>query len=97
MNKPALKIVFVGALLLNTLTACSTSPAPNLYIIEPMTTSASTRIDNDLSIGVGPVTLPAHLDRKEIVTHDQRYRVKSAVLLDLYAILPMLWKSTRNR
>jgi len=78
MNKPALKIVFVSALLLSTLTACSTSPAPNLYIIEPMTTLASTRIDNDLSIGVGPVTLPAHLDRKEIVTHDQRYRVNSA-------------------
>ncbi len=78
MNKSVLKIVFVSALLLSTLTVCSTSPTPNLYIIEPMTTSASTRIDNDLSIGVGPVTLPAHLDRKEIVTHDQRYRVNSA-------------------
>jgi len=78
MNKPVLKIVFVSALLLSTLTACSTSPTPNLYIIEPMSASASAQIDNDLSIGVGPVTLPAHLNRKEIVTHDQRYRVNSA-------------------
>jgi len=78
MNKPALKIIFVNALLLSTLAACSTSPATNLYIIEPMTASAGTQIDNGLSIGVGPITLPAHLNRKEIVTHDQRYRVNSA-------------------
>ncbi len=78
MNKPTLKIIFISALLLSTLTACSTSPEPHLYIIEPMSASASTQIDNDLSIGVGPVTLPAHLNRKEIVTHDQRYRVNSA-------------------
>ncbi len=78
MNKPTLKIILVRALLLSTLTACSSSPAPRLYIIEPMSASASVQIDNDLSIGVGPVTLPAHLNRKEIVTHDQRYRVNSA-------------------
>ena len=78
MNKPTLKIIFASALLLSTLAACSTSPEPNLYIIEPMSASAGTQIDNDLSIGVGPVTLPAHLNRKEIVTHDQRYRVNSA-------------------
>ncbi len=78
MNKPTLKITFVSALLLSALTSCSTSPAPRLYIIEPMSASASTQIDNDFSIGVAPVTLPAHLNRKEIVTHDQRYRVNSA-------------------
>lgn len=78
MNKPTLKITFVSALLFSTLTACSTSPEPRLYIIEPMSASASTQIDNNLSIGVGPVTLPAHLNGKEIVTHDQRYRVNSA-------------------
>ena len=58
--------------------ACSASPEPKLYIIEPMSASAGTQIDNDLSIGVGPVTLPAHLNRKGIVTHDQRYRVNAA-------------------
>ncbi len=78
MNKHTLMIVFASALLLSSLTGCSTSPAPRLYIIEPMSASASTRIDNDLSVGVGPVTLPAHLNRKGIVTHDQRYRVNSA-------------------
>jgi uncharacterized protein len=78
MNKHTLNIIFVSALLLTTLSACSSSPAPHLYIIEPMSASAGTQIDNDLRIGVGPVTLPELLNRKEIVTHDQRYRVNSA-------------------
>lgn len=78
MNKPTLIIIFISALLLGTLTACSTSPAPHLYIIEPMTAWANMETDNDLSIGVGPVRLPAHLNRKGIVTHDQRYRVNAA-------------------
>ena len=71
-------MIFISTLLLRTLSACSSSPEPRLYIIEPMIASAGTQIDNDLSIGVGPVTLPARLNRKEIVTHDQRYRLNSA-------------------
>ena len=81
MNKPTQKNIFVSVLLVSALSACSTSPTPRLYIIEPMAAFAgttSTQIDKGLSIGVGPVTLPEHLNRKEIVTHDQRFRVKSA-------------------
>lgn len=78
MNKTIQKITFASALLPSLLTACSTSPETHLYIIEPMIASANTQIDNDLSIGVRLVTLPAHLNRKEIVTHNQRYRVNSA-------------------
>ncbi len=78
MNNPVLKIVFVSALLLSTLTGCSTSPATRLYIIEPMSASARSQVDENLTVAVGPVKLPAHLNRKEIVTHDQRYRVNSA-------------------
>ena len=43
-----------------------------------MAVSASTHVDEGLTISVGPITLPAHLDHKGIVTHDQRYRVNSA-------------------
>lgn len=78
MNKHRLIIVFASTLLVSTLTGCSTSPAPRLYIIEPMSAPASSQVDENLTIAVGPVTLPAHLNRKEIVTHDQRYRVNSA-------------------
>jgi hypothetical protein len=43
-----------------------------------MAASATTHVDEVLTIGVGPVTLPDHLDHKGIVTHDQRYRVNLA-------------------
>jgi len=78
MIRPNSKTIFITVLLLSTLSACSTSPEPRLYIIEPMQASVSTHADEGLIISVGPVTLPAHLDHKGIVTHDQRYRVNSA-------------------
>ena len=34
--------------------------------------------DADIVIGIGPVVVPEYLDRKEILTHDQRYRVSAA-------------------
>lgn len=66
------------ALLFGALSACSTSPTPRLYVLEPIVLSASTHDDEGLSIIVGPITLPGHLDQKGIVTHDQRFRVNSA-------------------
>lgn len=78
MNTSFLRRTFVRTLLLSTLSACSTSPLPQLYIIEPMVVSAGTQVIDDLTITVGPITLPGHLDQKEIVTHDERYRVESA-------------------
>jgi uncharacterized lipoprotein YmbA len=78
MNMPVSKYSFIVVLLIGALSACSTSPTPRLYILEPMATSASPAVDQELSITVGPVTLPEHLDRRGIVTHDQRYRVNSA-------------------
>ncbi len=78
MNKPTLRTVVVSTLLVGTLNACSTSPAPRLYIIEPISASANRQVDENLTIAVGTVTLPAHLDRKEIVTRYDRYRVNSA-------------------
>lgn len=78
MNRSLLITIFVSALLFTALSACSTSPTPQLYIIEPMAASANMHVDEGLTITVGPVTLPAHLDHKGIVTHDQRYRVNAA-------------------
>jgi hypothetical protein len=40
--------------------------------------AAGVLVDEGLIVSVGPVTLPAHLDHKGIVTHDQRFRVNSA-------------------
>ena len=78
MNKLTLGIVLVIALLIGTLTGCSESPASRLYIIEPMTALTSTPVFQNLKISVRTVNLPEHLERKRIVTYDERYRVNSA-------------------
>jgi hypothetical protein len=78
MIRPTLYTILIAAMLVVALNACSTSPEPRLYIIEPMASSAGTQVNEGLIVTVGPVTLPAHLDHKGIVTHDQRYRVNAA-------------------
>lgn len=78
MDKPKLITAAVIALLIATLSACSTSPTPRFYIIEPLSTLAGMQTDKNLIIAVGQVKLPAHLNRKEIVTYSQRNRVSLA-------------------
>ena len=78
MIRPTCIALFVISLLVGVLSACSTSPDPRLYILEPMHVSGGSQTGEGLSIVVGPVTLPAHLDHKGIVTRDQRYRVNAA-------------------
>lgn len=69
------RVVLTGIVLTAGLAACSTSPTSRLYVIEPAQDVASVGLASDLTIAVGPVTLPAFLDRSEIVTQRQRYRV----------------------
>ena len=71
------KTILTAVVVICALSACSTSPDPRLYIIEPMA-AAGTLVDDGPTVIVGPVTLPAHLDHKGIVTHEQRFRVSSA-------------------
>ena len=78
MNRSLVKAIFASALWLFTLSACSTSPPSRLYIIEPMAGSTHGQVSESLTVTVGPIVLPGHLDHKGIVTHDQRYRVNSA-------------------
>lgn len=75
MNHGAFAII---AVLASMLSACSTSPTPRLYIIEPVSAAAGVQADQRWSIAVAAVMIPPYLDRKEIVTHDQRYQIKSA-------------------
>lgn len=78
MIRLMLRNILISAVLLGALGACSTSPEPRLYIIEPLAAAANTQVDKGITITVGPITLPEHLDHKGIVTRDQRYRINSA-------------------
>ena len=50
--------------------ACTSTPATNFYILAPMATPAETPLKPGTPrlIGLGPVTLPALLERKQLVT-----------------------------
>ena len=49
-----------------------------MYVIEATVPGDSASRNGELTIGIGPVALPEYLDRKEILTHDQDYRVNAA-------------------
>lgn len=78
MSKLTHYSVLVGTLLVGVLSGCGTSPPSRLYVIEPMTMTGSANSVAGLTIAIGPITLPEHLDRKEILTHDEPYRVNTA-------------------
>ena len=78
MGKLTHNSILVGTLLFGILSGCESSPSPRLYMIEPMTMMGSANSVAGLTIAVGPITLPEHLNRKEILTHDEPYRVSTA-------------------
>lgn len=65
-------------LLLALFSGCSTSPPARLYLIEPILAANASFPSAHKTIVVGPVAVPEFLSRKEIQSHDQRYRITSA-------------------
>jgi uncharacterized lipoprotein YmbA len=78
MNKESRKIIILGALLATLLIGCSNSPATRLYMIEPIVSAKHAVQGDGIALAVGPISMPGHLNRKEILTHEQRYRVDTA-------------------
>ena len=68
-------------LLTATLAACGSGPSPpgRFYVLASPTDLAATKpqqtTGKDLVVGVGPVVLPPHLDRTQIVTQTSQYRL----------------------
>ncbi len=58
------------------------SPKADFYVLTaiPAAASAATALSGEMAIAVGPVSLPAELDRKQIVTRDAGNRLKIAEL-----------------
>jgi uncharacterized lipoprotein YmbA len=71
-------ITFLACTLL--LPACTgKSPKANFYSLEALhVSSPATSLSQEIAIAVGPVTIPAELDREQIVTRDTQSRVKLA-------------------
>lgn len=62
--------LLITALLVLLVTACANAPSVQFYVLEPLSqTSASTIASTgQRSIGIGPVSVPALLERKQIIT-----------------------------
>ncbi len=78
MNFSRLGFIICLGILISGLFACSSSPAPRLYIIEPIVAGESHLKGPAPSIAVAAISIPAYLDRKEIVSRDKRYQISSS-------------------
>ena len=72
-----------GALLsvvLLVLSSCAKTPPTRFYVLPALTgtetAALSSVVKPDLTIGVGPVTLPPYLDRPQIVTRASRAKLE---------------------
>jgi uncharacterized lipoprotein YmbA len=62
------------------LAACISTPSTNFYVLEPLSTSTASAIKTLKKplIGIGPVSMPAMLDRKQIITRTENNSVQIA-------------------
>ena len=54
---------------LASLSACASSPDPNLYLMKSVQSSPNVQGSSNVSVVVGPVTMPEHLKRSEAVSY----------------------------
>ncbi len=78
--KSTLALFLVGLLWL--IGCTGKSPKADFYVLTaiPASASAATALSGEMAIAVGPVSLPAELDRKQIVTRNAGNRLKIAEL-----------------
>ena len=57
------------------LLACASSPQPRFYILEATAAPAANIAETGLTVVVGPLRLPEHLNRDRLASREERYRV----------------------
>jgi hypothetical protein len=76
--RPLLRTLLSVVLLV--LSGCATTPPSRFYILPALTgadtAALSSGVKPDLTIGVGPVTLPPYLDRPQIVTRASQAKLE---------------------
>lgn len=67
-------IAFSGLLL----TACAATPPTNFYVLEALSQPATSVSGKKIMVGIGPLELPALLERKQIVTRKENNAIQMA-------------------
>ncbi len=58
-----------------TAAGCAKGPPPDFYILNAVTAESIVGEERGVAVGVGPINLPAHLNRSQIVTRATDYRL----------------------
>ena len=70
-----MRIWMIAAALL-AVAGCATTPPPTFYQLEEPASTQLSGLERGIAIGVGPVNLPAYLDRPQIVIRDTAHRLE---------------------
>lgn len=54
---------------------CAKGPPPDFYVLHATTSDSTAGIEHGVAVGVGPIELPAHLNRSQIVTRASDYQL----------------------
>jgi uncharacterized lipoprotein YmbA len=66
-SRTRLAAAFLGAALAS---GCAKGPPPKFYMMQTPAATEPAGLEQGVTIGVGPVNLPAHLDRNQIVSRE---------------------------
>ena len=55
---------------------CAKGPPPDFYVLHAQANPSLAGVERGVAVGVGPVELPAHLDRSQIVTRASDYQLE---------------------
>ena len=60
---------------LASVSGCAKGPPPDFYVLSATTSESIVGAERGVAVGVGPIELPAHLDRSQIVTRATDYQL----------------------
>jgi len=75
MRGTSARAFFVLLAMLMLAAGCFKGPPPDFYVLHATTNESVAGVEHGVAVGVGPIELPAHLDRSQIVTRTSDYQL----------------------
>ena len=75
MRGTSARAFFVLLAMLMLAAGCVKGPPPDFYVLNATNNDSVAGVEHGVAVGVGPIELPAHLDRSQIVTRTSDYQL----------------------
>jgi uncharacterized lipoprotein YmbA len=75
MRGKSMSAFFVLLATLMLAAGCAKGPPPDFYVLHAPTSESTAGDERGIAVGVGPIELPAHLNRSQIVTRTSDYQL----------------------